>query len=94
MKTQEELSALKAEVEALNRKLAALSEDELAQVSGGFIPIPYFGSDLREPGGMAFPATLKEKAILPATDTASASDRRSHRTELEQLTEPPNDNAL
>ena len=37
-KTQEELNALKEELEALNKKLAELSEEELAQVSGGFIP--------------------------------------------------------
>ena len=35
MKTKEELNALKEEVEALNRKLAELTEDELEQVSGG-----------------------------------------------------------
>ena len=35
MKTKEELSALKAEVEALGAKLAELSEDELGAVSGG-----------------------------------------------------------
>ena len=35
MKTKEELDALKQEVEALNAKLTALSEDELAQVAGG-----------------------------------------------------------
>ena len=35
MKTQEELNALKNEIEALNRKLAELSEDELEQVMGG-----------------------------------------------------------
>ena len=38
MKTAEELTALKEEVEALNRKLAELSEDALEQVTGGFIP--------------------------------------------------------
>ena len=36
MKTKEELSAIKAEVETLNKKLAELSEDELAQVAGGY----------------------------------------------------------
>ena len=36
MKTKEELNALKSEVEALNEKLAELSEGELKQVSGGF----------------------------------------------------------
>ena len=35
MKTKEELNALKKEVEALNKKLAELSEEELSQVSGG-----------------------------------------------------------
>ena len=35
MKTKEELNALKEEVEALNKKLAELSEEELVQVAGG-----------------------------------------------------------
>ena len=35
MKTKEELNALKEEVETLNNKLAELTEEELAQVSGG-----------------------------------------------------------
>ena len=35
MKTKEELNELKEEVEALNKKLAELTEEELAQVSGG-----------------------------------------------------------
>ena len=43
MKTKEELSAIKAEVETLNKKLAELSEDELAQVAGGS-----FDSDLQK----------------------------------------------
>ena len=38
MKTKEELSALKEEVEALNKKLAELTEEELTQVSGGVLP--------------------------------------------------------
>ena len=38
MKTKEELAALREEVETLNRKLAELTEEELEQVSGGFIP--------------------------------------------------------
>ena len=42
MKTKEELNALKEEVEALNKKLAELSEDELKMVAGGegFEPLP------------------------------------------------------
>ena len=35
MKTEEELNALKNEVEALNTKLTELTEDELKQVVGG-----------------------------------------------------------
>ena len=35
MKTKEELNALKNEVEALNKKLAELSEDEMKEVVGG-----------------------------------------------------------
>ena len=35
MKTKEELNALKEEVETLNKKLAELSEEELATVTGG-----------------------------------------------------------
>ena len=35
MKTKEELNALKEEVEAVNKKLSELSEEELAQVAGG-----------------------------------------------------------
>lgn len=40
MKTKEELKALKEEVEALNKKLAELSEEELKQVAGGFQTAP------------------------------------------------------
>ena len=35
MKTKEELNALKEEAETLNKKLHELTEEELAQVSGG-----------------------------------------------------------
>ena len=35
MKTKEELNALKIEVEAMHKKLADLTEDEFAQVTGG-----------------------------------------------------------
>ena len=35
MKTKEELNALKEEVETLNKKLAELNAEELAQVVGG-----------------------------------------------------------
>ena len=36
-KTQEELNALKKEVETLNNKLKELTDEELAQVTGGNI---------------------------------------------------------
>ena len=35
MKTKEELNEIKEEVETLNKKLHELTEEELAQVSGG-----------------------------------------------------------
>ena len=35
MKTPKELNTLKEEAEALNKKLAQLTEEELTQVSGG-----------------------------------------------------------
>ena len=39
MKTKEELNALKEEAETLNRKPHELSDEELAQVSGGrYVP--------------------------------------------------------
>ena len=37
MKNKEELNALKEELEALSRKLHELTEEELAQVSGGVL---------------------------------------------------------
>ena len=36
MKTAEEINALKEEVEALNKKLADLTDEEMAQVAGGW----------------------------------------------------------
>ena len=38
MKTNEELNALRNEVEALNKKLAELTEEELQMVTGGCAP--------------------------------------------------------
>ena len=40
MKSKEELNALKEEIEAVNKKLAELTAEELAQVSGGVLPVP------------------------------------------------------
>ena len=39
MKTKEKLTALKEEVEAVNRKLHELTDEELAQVTGGGVPV-------------------------------------------------------
>ena len=52
MKTEEELNALKEEVDTLNKKLVELSEDELKEIAGGSSipeletigPCPYSGS--------------------------------------------------
>ena len=37
MKTEEDLTALKEEADALSRKLHELSEEELAEITGGLI---------------------------------------------------------
>ena len=37
MKTKEELNALKEEVETVNKKLHNLTDEELEQVSGGYV---------------------------------------------------------
>lgn len=47
MKTPEELNALKAEVETVKGKLAELTDEELAQVTGsGFLPVENDGNDV------------------------------------------------
>ena len=43
-KTKEELNAIKEEVETLNEKLHELTEEELAQVSGGLFVADLIGS--------------------------------------------------
>ena len=49
MKTQEELNALKEEVESVSKKLTELTEDELTVVTGGY-DFPAFGGDVIEVG--------------------------------------------
>ena len=44
-KTKEELNALKEEVEALNRKLHELTEEELEQVTGGLFGCALTGAE-------------------------------------------------
>ena len=46
MKTKEELNALKKVVEAVNEKLQELTEEEIAQVSGGQPFRPTFAYNL------------------------------------------------
>ena len=43
MKTKEELSEIKEEVEKLDKKLHELTEEELEQVTGGIPPIVFGG---------------------------------------------------
>ena len=46
MKSKEELSALKEEVKTLSKKLAELTEEELAQVTGGAAgSVQFFNED-------------------------------------------------
>lgn len=46
MKTVEELKSLRGEIETLNKKFAELSEEELAQVSGGAAgSVQFFNED-------------------------------------------------
>ena len=47
MKTKEELNSLKEEVETVNKKLHELTEEELAQVSGGSIHLCGVGDDCK-----------------------------------------------
>ena len=49
MKTQEELNALKEEVENVRKKLAELTEEELAQVTGGVYVPPSVHPSIDEP---------------------------------------------
>ena len=48
MKPKEELNALKEEVEALNKKLRELTEEELEQVTGGISSPGIFPLSLRK----------------------------------------------
>ena len=63
MKTAEELTALKNEVEVLNQKLSALTEEELTQVSGG-------GQTPENSGGIvgACMEILKRMGLCPAEE--------------------------
>ena len=70
MKTQEELIALKEEVETLNKKLAELSEDELAQVTGGVLPKDYYENIILNSLG-------QDNKILPTYRKDIGSDKNA-----------------
>lgn len=58
MKTQEELNALTEETETLNKKLAELTDEELAQIAGG-VHGPLCGSCYPQKDGMSCVERLK-----------------------------------
>ena len=73
MKT-EELNALKAEVEALRKKLAKLTEDELQQVTGGVTPTSarsWLSNASRD--AQADPGQVRIRVIREGTDRLSGS---------------------
>ena len=82
MKTPEELNALKKEVEAVNRKLAELTEEELSQVTGG----------ISNEGGLVIPTivldkkgnTVTFKIDLPAAVEADVVELNIAKVELPQ----------
>ena len=76
MKTKEELNAIKKEVENLNKKLRELTEDELAQVTGGLIPIlPRAASNGRAFGGFAGGVGT---FVVPGKDKGNGVEKEIH----------------
>ena len=70
MKTKEELNAIKDEFETLNKKLAELSNEELAQVTGGC-------SQIVSKGGTADVGTLcGGEPTYPAKDDSLHLDEK------------------
>ena len=64
-KTKEELNAIKEEIETLNKKLHELTEEELAQVTGGVLP-GYIKPDIERSG---------VELVDPLIDQQSLSER-------------------
>ena len=73
MKTEEELNALKEEVETLSKKLCELNEEELAQVTGGVA-----ASALAVAGGKALSMGLAG-AYAGSSAAAEAAGRQQAR---------------
>ena len=73
MKTKEELNALKEEVETMNRKLAKLTEEELAEVVGGKRPLYtrcwFSVADMEE-----YPGQIKVRVIRESNDQLLGHD--------------------
>ena len=81
MKAKEELNALKEEVENLNKKLADLTEDELAQVTGGKIVSAVFaGSETQNPFDTSFSKLTDNNTIyehhLYEEETKEAAEKK------------------
>ena len=75
MKTKEELNALKEEVEALNAKLAELSEEELAQIAGGAQECDEFLAVIRP--AMEKNSLEQDKALLQTYKKDIGSDKNA-----------------
>ena len=70
MKTKEELNALKNEVETLNKKLAELTEEELALVVGGILPKDHYEN-------IILSSAEQDKMILQAYKKDIGSDKNA-----------------
>lgn len=68
MKKKEELSALKEEVETLNKKLAELSEEELTQVTGGV----HYANYIVHPGDTL--SSIAQKLGIPQSTLAALNE--------------------
>ena len=64
MKTKEELEQIKNEYTELNKKLAELTDEELAQVSGGVLPAVIF---------TRFNPAIEPPVIEPPVSTARSA---------------------
>ena len=69
MKTKEELNAIKEEVETLNKKLAELTEEELAQVSGGGSEMMIYQEYCKKCGYVFIEEKIPEGTLIPAGDS-------------------------
>ena len=87
MKTKEELNALKNEVETVNKKLTALSDEELAQVSGGSDDIVDFTSKVYETVTITLKQAEEEKDKLLASIIKQPQPREKRDWDRDKLRE-------